>query len=182
MSLILVEGSRRSGKSYLISQQNHLPVFKFDFNTNFSTWNFDKNTQDIHWFGLGKEIMLHELNLSGFIPDLVVDRGILTNSVWGVFQGRVSEEHARQDLINANSRGLFKNTKIVLIEAENPPSREKDIWDQDDSRIKEEKDLFTSFSLLLQSFGVDAHVFHNKFDLDSVEAFKKEILDICAEY
>jgi hypothetical protein len=33
MALIIVEGSRKSGKTYLVSKQTELPVFKFDFNT-----------------------------------------------------------------------------------------------------------------------------------------------------
>ena len=37
MPLIIVEGSRKSGKSYLVSKQSDFPVFKFDFNSNFST-------------------------------------------------------------------------------------------------------------------------------------------------
>jgi len=175
MPLIIVEGSRKSGKSYLVSRQAQLPVFKFDFNSNFSVWNFEKQSEDIHWFGLGKEIMLHELNLSGFLEDMVVDRGILTNSVWGVFQGRITKEQAEQDLINFHNRGLFKNTRIILVDGEWPENRTKDIWDEDDSRIQEEKALFLSFSLLLRSLGVDVRSFTNNFDLDSVERFKQEI-------
>jgi hypothetical protein len=59
MGLLLIEGNRKGGKSFLISKQNILPVFKFDFNSNFSTWDFGKQSEDIHWFGLGKEVMLH---------------------------------------------------------------------------------------------------------------------------
>jgi hypothetical protein len=175
MPLIIVEGSRKSGKSYLVSRQAQLPVFKFDFNSNFSVWNFEKQSEDIHWFGLGKEIMLHELNLSGFLEDMVVDRGILTNSVWGVFQGRITKEQAEQDLINFHNRGLFKNTRIILVDGEWSENRTKDIWDEDDSRIQEEKALFLSFSLLLRSLGVEVRSFTNNFDLDSVERFKQEI-------
>jgi hypothetical protein len=158
-----------------VSRQAQLPVFKFDFNSNFSVWNFEKQSEDIHWFGLGKEIMLHELNLSGFLEDMVVDRGILTNSVWGVFQGRITKEQAEQDLINFHNRGLFKNTRIILVDGEWPENRTKDIWDEDDSRIQEEKALFLSFSLLLRNLGVDVRSFTNNFDLDSVERFKQEI-------
>jgi hypothetical protein len=175
MPLIIVEGSRKSGKSYLVSRQAQLPVFKFDFNSNFAVWNFEKQTEDIHWFGLGKEVMLHELNSAGFLENMVVDRGILTNSVWGVFQGRITKEQAEQDLINFNKRGLFKNTRIILVDGEWSENRTKDIWDEDDSRIQEEKALFLSFSLLLRNLGVDVRSFTNNFDLDSVERFKQEI-------
>lgn len=178
MPLLIVEGPRKSGKSYLISQQDTLPVFKFDFNENFSHWNFDRNSKDVHWFGLGKEIMLHELNNSGFLPKMIVDRGILTNSVWGVFQRRVSEEQAKKDLVNFHKRGLFNDTSILLIEGNYKKERKKDMWDQDDSRQEEERRLFSSFSLLLQDLGVEINVFHNNMDLDSVIRFKTKISEI----
>jgi len=175
MPLIIVEGSRKSGKSYLISKQTDFPVFKFDFNSNFSTWDFGKQSEEIHWFGLGKEVMLHELNSSGFLEKMIVDRGILTNSVWGVFQGRVTKTQAEQDLINFHKRGLFKNVRIIVVEGEWDQSRTKDIWDNDDSRAEEERSLFRSFSSLLKDLGVDVRSFTNNFDLESVVRFKNEI-------
>ena len=175
MPLIILEGSRNSGKTYLAQKQDTLPVFKFDFNSNFSTWDFGKQSEDIHWFGLGKEVMLHELEQSGYLPKLLVDRGILTNSVWGVFQGRVTKTQAEQDLINFHKRGLFKNVKILVVEGEWNQSRTKDIWDNDDSRAEEERALFRSFSLLLKDLGVDVRSFTNNFDLESVVRFKNEI-------
>lgn len=175
MGLLLIEGNRKGGKSFLISKQNILPVFKFDFNSNFSTWDFGKQSEDIHWFGLGKEVMLHELNLSGFLKEMIVDRGILTNSVWGVFQGRVTKAQAEQDLINFHKRGLFKNVRIIVIDGEWDQSRTKDIWDNDDSRAEEERSLFRSFSSLLKDLGVDVRSFTNNFDLESVVRFKNAI-------
>lgn len=175
MPLIIVEGSRKSGKSYLISKQTGIPVFKFDFNSNFSTWDFGKQSEEVHWFGLGKEVMLHELNSSGFLDKMIVDRGILTNSVWGVFQGRITKKQAEQDLINFHKRGLFKNVRIVLVEGEWDQKRTKDVWDSDDSRTEEERSLFRSFSLLLRDLGVDVRTFTNNFDLESVVRFKNEI-------
>ena len=178
MPLIIVEGSRKSGKSYLISKQSDFPVFKFDFNSNFSVWDFGKQSEEIHWFGLGKEVMLHELNSSGFLEEIIIDRGILTNSVWGVFQGRITKKQAEQDLINFNKRGLFKNVRIILVEGEWDQKRTKDVWDSDDSRIEEERSIFRSFSLLLRDLGVDVRTFTNNFDLESVVRFKQEIRNI----
>lgn len=178
MPLIIVEGPRKSGKSYLLQNQNDIPVFKFDFNSNFSVWDFGKQSEEIHWFGLGKEVMLHELNKGGFLPRILVDRGILTNSVWGVFQGRVTIKQAEADLINFNKRGLFKDVSIILVNGQWNEKRTKDIWDQDDSRGDEEKMLFDRFSLLLSDLGVNLKIFDNKFDLESVVRFKKQIKNI----
>jgi hypothetical protein len=175
MPLIIVEGARRSGKSYLINEQDILPVFKFDFNLSFSLWDLGKGSKDTHWFGLGKEVMLHELDNSGFLRKTIIDRGILTNSVWGVFQGRVTEEQAKQDLINFYKRGLLANTKIILVEGEWSEKREKDIWDEDDARGEYERSLFTSFSLVLEELGVEVIHFTNNFDSESLERFKNKI-------
>lgn len=176
MSLIIIEGARASGKTYLISHQNILPVFKFNFNSNFSDWEFHKNGTDIHWFGLGKEVMLHELDLGGHIKDkMLVDRGVLTNSVWGVFQNRITESQAKNDLIKFHKKGLFNTTDIILIEGQYKETRKKDIWDNDDYRINEERSLFLSFSDLLRNLGVRVHTFHNNFDEASIIQFKCEI-------
>jgi hypothetical protein len=175
MPLIIVEGARRSGKSYLVSNQEILPVFKFDFNSNFSQWDLGKKSKDSHMFGLGKEVMLHELNNSGFLGKTIIDRGILTNSVWGVFQSRISESQAKKDLFNFSKRGLFKDTKIILVEGEYDIERKKDIWDSEDTRGEEERSLFRSFSLFLEILGVEVIHFNNNFDDDSLERFKNKI-------
>ena len=176
MPLLIVEGCRKSGKSYLLNKQWTRSVFKFDFNENFSHWDFDKNGTDIHWFGLGKEIMLHELDINGFLPGkILVDRGILTNSVWGVFQRRISEEQAKEDLVKFHARGLFKNTQILMVEGQFQELREKDIWDKDDNRREEEHVLFQSFSLLLMDLGVQVNTFHNNFDSESITRFNDVI-------
>jgi hypothetical protein len=178
MSLIIVEGARKSGKTHLISSQTDFPVFKFDFNSNFSVWDFGRSSEEVHWFGLGKEVMLHELNNSGFLDEMIVDRGILTNSVWGVFQGRVTKSQAEEDLRNFAKRGLFKNVKIILVQGQWKEKRIKDIWDDDDSRSTEERSLFTEFSLVLKGLGVDVRIFNNNFDLESIVRFKQEIRTI----
>ena len=66
MSLIIVEGARLSGKSFLVGSQKIYPVFKFDFNGAFSGLDFQKNSTDAHYLGLGKELMLQQLNHFGF--------------------------------------------------------------------------------------------------------------------
>lgn len=173
MSLLIVEGPRKSGKTYLVNNQNKLPVFKFDFNKNFSKWNLSKNSENTHWMGLGKEIMLHELYHSSMLThkNLLIDRGILTNSVWGVFQNRISEEQSKKDLRNFKDLGFFKDVTFIVIEGTWEQERKKDIWDEDDSRIDEERYLFKSFSLFLQDIGVDIVFFPNEFNESSLKRF-----------
>jgi hypothetical protein len=178
MCLVIIEGARSSGKSYLISQQQELPVFKFDFNTNFSYWEFKKDSTELHWFGLGKEIMLHELKISLGLPKMIIDRGILTNSVWGVLQKRISVRQAKKDLHNFNERGFFKGNKIVLINGNHKRPEGKDVWGDSRERILEEKYLFDMFFDFLQGIGVDIIKFENNIDNDSVNKFKNLIKKI----
>jgi len=173
MSLLIVEGPRKSGKTYLVQNQDVYPVFKFPFNEVFSKWNPGRESKDTHWMGLGKEIMLHELYNQSQLKEetLIVDRGILTNSVWGVFQKRIPLEQAIADLIKFSETGLLDNVVFLIIEGTWNESREKDIWDGDDVRIEEERRLFTQFSSLLQDLGHKVIVYPNHFDDESLKRF-----------
>jgi hypothetical protein len=173
MPLLVVEGPRKAGKSHLVSMQTVCPVFKFDFNKNFSWWNLERESRETHFWGLGKEIMLHELNKGGHLKDkwLLVDRGILTNSVWGVFQKRISQQQAIGDLTKFSDLGLLENTRFLLIEGKLEGQRKKDIWDADDARVEEERSLFSSFSQALLELNVPVDTFHNQFDEDSLNRF-----------
>lgn len=173
MSLVIIEGARLSGKSYLAENQNILPTFKFDFNQSFSDWDFRKDSKDIHNFGLGKEVMLHQLNKDGFIRDKVlIDRGILTNSVWGIFQNRIDLTAAKKDLKIFKERGLFEGTQIIYVEGEYKESREKDIWDSEDKKRSKEKEIFTFLLMYLDSLNVKINTFNNEMNESSLEAFK----------
>jgi hypothetical protein len=173
MPLLIVEGPRKAGKSHLVSNQTVCPVFKFDFNKNFSMWNMGRESKETHFWGLGKEVMLHELNKGGYLRDnwLLVDRGILTNSVWGVFQKRISKQQAIGDLTKFSDLGLLENTRFLLIEGKWEEQRKKDIWDVDDTRGEEERLLFSSFSQTLLDLNVPVDTFHNQFNEDSLKSF-----------
>jgi hypothetical protein len=97
------------------------------------------------------------------------------NISWGSVTGSILNQ---TDLINFNKRGLFKDTSIILVNGHWNEKRSKDIWDQDDSRVDEERMLFDRFSLVLRDLGVDVRVFNNNFDLESVVRFKQEIRKI----
>ena len=173
MPILIVEGPRKAGKTFLVSNQTVCPVFKFDFNKNFARWNLEKESRETHFWGLGKEIMLHELNRSGFLKDgwLLVDRGILTNSVWGVFQKRISEQQAIGDLIKFSGLGFFEDVRFLTVDGQWGNERKKDIWDTDDTRGEEERALFRSFSQTLLDLKVPVDVFPNNFDEDSLKRF-----------
>lgn len=174
MSLIIVEGARKSGKSFLINSQRIYPVFKFDFNGAFSGLEFEKNSTDAHYLGLGKELMIQQLNHFGFFDyPFIVDRGIITNTVWAVFQKRISMEKAKKELEWVVSTGILRNTDFVAIYGTSSESRTKDLWDEDDSRVNEEINLFEEIYHFLEQKGIKIHRFYNQFDRQSEETFNE---------
>ncbi len=183
MSLIIIEGARRSGKSFLISSKSDVPVFKFDFNPVFEGLNFMKNSPEVHYLGLGKELMLHQLNRDGFIDgNIIVDRGIITNTVWAVFQRRISLELAKKEIEWCINSGLLVNTSFVAIIGTHSDKRSKDIWDGDDSRVTEEIDLFNEIYNFMEVRGIKIHRFTNTFDPSAINNFSNFINElICVE-
>jgi len=183
MSLIVIEGARKSGKSFLINSQKVFPIFKFEFNEAFSGLNLQRESPDTHYLGLGKELMLHQLNRDGFLKNqfpiswmksttsFVVDRGIVSNTVWGVFQKRISLHEAEEQIRWVIKSGLLSDSYFIAIEGTFPQDRKKDIWDGDDSRIQEEIDLFNHFYDLMDGMGYKVNRFKNNFDKISENNF-----------
>lgn len=175
MPLIIIEGNRNAGKTHLISNQNVYPVFKFDFNKYFLGLNLEKESISTHQFGIGKEIMLHDLYNTGIISeDVVIDRGIITNMVWGVLKGRIDLYSTERQLTFLAESGLFKNSRFIIVRGIYNQKRNKDIWDDMDVYHKEEEELFIHFSELLKSFNVEIDIIMNSFDNES----KKEFINL----
>ena len=193
MSIICCEGARRSGKSFLINSQKVFPHFKFEFNEAFEGLVFEKSSTDVHYFGLGKELMLHQLDRDGLLVkqfptgwnkntnSIIVDRGIITNTVWAIFQNRISEQQAEKELRWVMRQDLLRNSCFVCIEGTAQLERKKDIWDSADARVQEEKDLFNHFFNLLEKTGHNVKRFKNNFDTNSVVEFDNFLKDIESE-
>jgi hypothetical protein len=187
MPLILLEGPRNSGKTYLSSIISY-PKFKFDFTGVYGGLNLASDGKTTHSLGLGKEIMLHQLYSKGFLgPNLIVDRGILTNQVWGRYQDRVGYDEIFNEIDFINSSGLFINVEIILIKSDSPVEfrKNKDHWDhlENESERIEESSIFHNVSSYMIDNGIKIHEFINHFDSDSEVRFK-ELIDkiICAEF
>jgi len=197
--LLVVEGNRRAGKSFLINSQKVFPTFKFEFNEAFSGLNLKRDSPDTHYLGLGKELMLHQLNRDGFLkeqfpigwmrstPCFVVDRGIISNTVWGVFQNRITLREAEEQIRWIVKSGLLLDSYFVAIEGTSTQERRKDIWDGDDSRVQEEIDLFNHFYNLMDRMGYKVNRFKNNFDKVSEDNFTNFLKELetritCVEY
>lgn len=199
MSIIVVEGARRSGKSFLINSQKVLHSFKFDFNESFAELKMGKDSREVHYLGLGKELMLHQLNREGFLKDdfstgfgkkspvFIVDRGVISNCVWGVFQKRTTIKEAEENLRAMYRLGLMTDVYFIGVDGNSGEKREKDIWDEDDKRAEEERELFEHFYQFAKRLGNQVHRFQNNFNKESEEKFTKLIEEIenyitCAEF
>ena len=178
MSLFVIEGARKSGKTHFVSSQNWIPVFKFDFNGVYTSLNLPPTGDKTHHIGLGKELMVQQLNRDGFLPDLMMDRGVLTNSVWGILNKRVTKKSVYKELDYMLGNGLFKDTFFFLITGTHPEKREKDVWDNMDERIPEESALFVEFSQHLVDGGVNIQIIENKFDAESLSNFQTIIKNL----
>lgn len=178
MSLIILEGSRQSGKTFFAASQSWIPVFKFDFNNLYNDLKLPANGEKTHHIGLGKELMIHQLNKEGFIDQIIMDRGIITNSVWGVLNNRVSYEYAIKELNYICEQDLFKKTQIIYIDGTSNIGRKKDVWDYMDERIPEEKELFKKFINYLMDKNIKIQIIENKFDSESLSSFQTIIKNL----
>ena len=178
MSLFIIEGSRKSGKTHFVNSQNWIPVFKFDFNKLYTELSLPAEGDKTHHIGLGKEIMIHQLNRDGFLHDLIMDRGVITNSVWGVLNKRVSKKSVLKELDYMVSNNLFKKSFFFIISGTFTESREKDLWDYMDERIPEEAALFDEFGLYLSERGVRVQIIENRFDPESLSSFQSIIKNL----
>lgn len=178
MSLFVVEGARKSGKTFFVNSQTWIPVFKFDFNGLYTSLNLPAEGKKTHHIGLGKELMVQQLNRDGFLPHLIMDRGVITNSVWGVLNKRVSLKSVYQEIDYMLEKDLFKNTIFFHISGTSEERRSKDVWDYMDERIPEEVALFNKFFSYISMAGVKTFEIENKFDAESLSNFQTIIKNL----
>jgi hypothetical protein len=107
-----------------------------------------------------------------------MDRGVLTNSVWGILNKRVTKKSVYKELDYMLGNGLFKNTFFFLVTGTHPEKREKDVWDDMDERIPEESALFIEFTQYLIDGGVNIQIIENKFDAESLSNFQTIIKNL----
>jgi hypothetical protein len=178
MSLFVVEGARKSGKTFFVSSQNTFPVFKFDFNGAYTNLELPEGGEITHGIGLGKELMVHQLNRDSFLPDLIMDRGVITNSVWGILNSRVSRDTVYQELAYMVKNNLFKDVFFFYVYGTYQGERKKDVWDHMDKMIPKEIEIFDEIIAYLSLAGVKIHKVENKFDLESLSGFQTIIKNL----
>jgi hypothetical protein len=178
------EGPRNSGKTFLsehVSESFRIPRFQFKFANLFSDLNLkSENSKEAHAFSLGKEFML--MQLAKDIPhgSFIHDRGILTVLVWGLLEGRITEEEARNQIGIVKKYSLLHEITIIYINGENPDksNRSKDQWDHIDGDTRE-KETYEKVISMFQKAGLHKiWTFTNKFDSQSVSNIDSMFEDI----
>ena len=173
----LIEGARNSGKSYLL-QWAKIKSYKFDFPHWYGKLKLNNEDRETHSFALSKEILLHELNRDGFIPDdIYVDRGILTVLTWGVLKNRISMDEAVKQLWHFSEAGLFDNCEIIYVSGNNPRERgAKDLWDGSDKAKEQNIYEFLLDELHESCPKCKIKRFTNTFSLISAVEFREKII------
>ena len=175
--IIIFEGSRNSGKTYLAqkaSEHNNIPLYKFEFVKWFNELGLADDSRESHLFAIGKELQLLQANRDGILRSIILDRGFLTVLVWGVLSKRIDFEEAIDELNKIISSGLLKNCKVFYVHGDNPnkSDRNKDNWDFRDN-TSDEKHLYEKFIRHILDFypsfdDFSIQSFENKFDETSI--------------
>jgi hypothetical protein len=180
----LFEGPRNSGKTFLseyISESFRIPRFQFKFADFFGELNLkSEDSKEAHAFSLGKEFMLMQLAKDIPHESFIHDRGILTVLVWGLLEGRITEDEARDQIELVKKYSLLDEITIIYINGENPDksNRSKDQWDHIDGDSRE-GDTYEKVISMFQEAGLHKiWAFTNKFDNQSVSNIGSMFEDI----
>ena len=191
-SIIFIEGSRNVGKTFLIdSIDKDITKYKFPFakyyNECFSYMSKIQNKimkhEDINkraelfYLTIGYDITILDLFKQGIIKeDLIVDRGILSDIIFGIQSGRVSLPEAIEAWFwILDTYGEF--FEIIYIKAKHvEDNRNKDVWD-----IYNQTETNNLYEEFMEIGEVYVNYFTNNFDEDSVINFNKLITSIINE-
>jgi len=187
--VIFIEGARNVGKTYLIGNlKSDIQTYKFPFakyfKESFSKVHRDEameevnSKKELYYLTLGYDITILDLFKKGLISEnLIVDRGFLSNLVFGVQSGRITVEEgiAAWSWLCKEYEDCFE---VVYVCAQpNNDGRNKDAWDIYGQ--KETMDLYTEF---MDTSHSNVMTFENKFDARSVYRFNSVIDNIFYEH
>lgn len=178
--IILIEGCRNTGKSYLI-ENSGISSYKFPFRTYFDEFlktvtdtvgTGDKST---YHFSTSFDITLHSMSKLGLINGpLLIDRGFLSNLVLGVVQKRITDDDAHRYMDFLAQQGfLGSNVHVIYVYRKKAEGRTeyKDQWEYLDSEEVHLK--YTEYmEYLLLKHGFVCFSLCNDFDDASLERFK----------
>ena len=167
----MIEGPRNTGKTHLLKESG-IKVYKFPFAKWYDILDLGKDKLAANAFGMGR-LMLHDLDNSGYIDNIVTDRSIITPLAWGVIEGRMKERESHKLLMDMINNGIInQDNKIVYMKGENPSGRNRgDHWDDADYEIEDR--MYYHIMETIDKYLGNVIEFENKFDKLSVALFKK---------
>ena len=168
------EGPRNSGKTFLseyVSRSFNIPRFQFNFANFFRDLNLkSENSKEAHAFSLGKEFMLMQLAKDLEHESFIHDRGILTVLAWGLMEGRITDEEAREQIVMLKKYYLLDQITIIYINGNNPDksARDKDQWDHIDGDTRE-RDSYNRIIEIFKEEDINKiWTFDNEFNEESL--------------
>lgn len=166
--IIIVEGVRNCGKSFLINKiKDSYLTYKYPF-TDWFNFVYDNDmsnniNKEIFYLIFGQDTCLFDMYQKGLISNqLVLDRGFLSNVVFGIQSKRISIEEAIKNLKWQLEKwpDLFK---IVYVSSEYIEDlRDKDIWS-----IYNSKETDTIYRMLFKELNIEPIEFFNKMNKES---------------
>jgi len=164
--VVFVDGARNVGKSYLINKQ--INVYKFDFNKFINDFKLAANDSKLFYVNIGYNYTLLDMWSKDLLPKkLIVDRGILSDIVFGIMSGRISED---EGLLTLKKFDTFDFKIIYVIADEIRDDRQKDNW-------KYNQSIYDDISIkLLNNLDKDKYViFKNNRDSESLDRFNSVV-------
>ena len=140
--IIFIEGTRHSGKTYLLNQliERHgadlnLFYYKFYLANEYSSIvkDWDKSDKGIHYFSMGNIMTI--LDLHKHFPEkiFVFDRAHITAATWATLRNRITFDEAQSELAGLINRPGYQDCKTIMIDAptqfKQDQARQKDLWD-----------------------------------------------------
>ena len=177
--ILLVEGARNCGKTYLIDKISSLNKYKFPFakyyNEAYSKSMEDNSNSELFYFTAGYDVTLFDMHKQGLIENnLLLDRGFLSNIVLGIQSKRITKEQGINHL-NYILNNYGDSFKIVYITApERADERNKDAWEI--YKQKETIELYDEFLKLIPEQHI--YIFQNTFEENARYSFFDLIMKI----
>lgn len=187
--IIFIEGTRHSGKTYLLNQliekhgqELNLFYYKFYLADEYSSIvkDWPKSDKGIHYFSMGNIMTILDLHKKFPETVFVFDRAHITAATWAALWERLSFDEAKAELYGLISRPGYENCKTVFIDAldqfKQDQARKKDLWDglvssKDEQRIMKKLIEDTPFRFKDDRLGNSFDYFTNNFDQESVDQF-----------
>lgn len=186
--VIIIEGSQGVGKTFLInSLSNKFPVYKFPYTRYFRDFlkRFPDDTghgsREAHHHTTGYDITMLSLNKNNLLPpNLVVDRGFITNIVFSIMEGRSTVEEGMQYIDWLDAEGYLTDLHIVWMRRAPGaimPARNKDEWEflHQEAGYAEQDALYAKFTdyTAHRKNGAIVHEVNNNFTDADIAQFSR---------